>query len=127
MGKFKPGRFGTAPINKIGGSVAYTGITAIVTATEPLTLSLGDESVILIESSAGATRLNLPDPALFEAGRTYVIKDNTGWSSSLNPITLRAAVGTTVDTSSSVSLKGNTQGATIMSDGISNWMIIAKS
>jgi hypothetical protein len=118
----------TLKVNKIVGLTSplvvvptqAMNVTSVTLAESPYDIEVED-GFIVINSAGGGVVLNLPSPVNL-IGSWYVLKDGSGNCSSLNPITINAPGGTTIDKGASLSVETPFTAVSIVSDG-TEWFV----
>lgn len=93
-------------------------VASIAAAQSPYSVNV-DDSVILVDSSAGEVEISLPS-AVTTSNRRYIIKDKG--SASTNAVTVSAASGN-IDGLNEVSITNSYAYFAVISDGSNYWVI----
>lgn len=110
-------------VTEVGNATDATkDVDVTIVTTTPTSLTAADKVVIINKATAGAHTINLEDIALRKVGRSYTIKDGKG-DAHINPITINAYTGQTIDGQTSVVINTSYSSVTIVNNG-TEWNII---
>ena len=105
-------------VNSVGATIMAVPTRTVSTGNQTINMSQHD-SVVLVDTSAGAGTINLPDASMVHAGRSYTIKDKGG--ATLNGVTL-GTNGGQIDGGDVLEIAEEYAAVTLVCDGADYWI-----